>query len=91
MMTYDVVRQTLSSKKANHTFGREPSMVTKSLCPDYFHTEMMMHNLTETVKRNLNFESGRSNGVAFLWNTGLMIVLYESYSNQLIFIFFFFF
>lgn len=52
----------------DRTFERVLNMVTKSLCPDgSFHTRMMMHNLTETVKRNLNFESGWAvERVAFL-------------------------
>lgn len=58
--------------RASRTFGRVPRTVTKSLCPDgSFHTKMTRHNLTETVKRNLNFESDWAvKRVAFLWNTG---------------------
>lgn len=57
-MTCDGVARQMCCSMADHTFGRVPNMVTKSLCPDgSFHTMMMMHNWTETVKRNLNFES----------------------------------
>lgn len=57
-MTYDGAARRMYCSMADRTCERVPNMVTKSLCPDgSFHMRMMMHNLTETVKRNLNFES----------------------------------
>lgn len=57
-MTCDDVARRMCCSMVDHTCGRVPKMVTKSLCPDdSFHRKMTMHSLTETVKRNLNFES----------------------------------
>lgn len=56
-MTYDDVARQMYYSMADHTSERVPNMVTKSLCPDDSFHKMTMHSLTETVKRNLNFES----------------------------------